>query len=83
MKILTLLLFCSFNQAALLQDKPRELALDDNLYADHSKIYANQRIDSEYQKEVASVMGNVDTSIKNLQDEKYAMDKVLNKTIER
>ena len=48
MKILTLLLFCSFNQAALLQDKPRELALDDNLYADHSKIYANQRIDSEY-----------------------------------
>ena len=28
-------------------------------------------------------MGNVDNSIKNLQDEKYAMDKVMNKALER
>ena len=41
MKILTLLIFCSINQAALLNEKPRELALDDNLYSDHSKLYAN------------------------------------------
>lgn len=57
--------------------------MDPNSYADYTKLYANERIDGDYQKEVASVMGNVDNSIKNLEDEKYAMNRIVNKTLDR
>ena len=68
-----------------LQNHPHPRSLfDQSLYNENAtNKYLNSDLDSEYKEEVNDVAHDIDKSMKNLSDQKFAMKKIMDKTMER
>jgi hypothetical protein len=83
MKIFLFILLVFSTNETILQ-KPRKL-FDTQLYREDSlrKNFNKDIDDDEYKKEVDEVTSEVDKNIKQLSDQKFAMKKIMDKTLER
>lgn len=86
---LTLFLLTTLTTPILLSpkkplQKPARRLFEQSLYNENAtNKYQNADLDQEYKTEVNSVTNDIDKSMQNLNDQKFAMKKIMEKTMDR